>query len=223
MTDPRNFLLNSDYPLDKVVYMTSGTLTVTSSGSESTNITHGLTFRPLMVFSHSDDSAFTTSRTNGQLPFGPAEQWGVSVDTDSDTNIRVLGFNTSATTKTIYWRAYAFMPSNVNLDADPTASTATNFVLNTDNNYMKLLDSDYITMPSAGNTITVTHGLGYRPTVQIWERLGTGVERILPLLVSDPADTTSNRINVGTSTITFTSGSGGTEATNYHYRIYTDD
>jgi hypothetical protein len=223
MTDSRNLLLDSDYPLDKVVYMTSGTLAVTSFGSESTTITHGLGFRPLMVFSFSDTSDFAISKTNGFLPYGSFEQWGVTVDTDSPTTIRVFGYNTSGVTKTIYWRAYALMPSNANVNVSPTASTASNFVLNTDYNYMKLFDSDYITMPSSGNTTTVTHDLGYRPRVQIWELLPTGLERLVGILTPDTSDTSSNRINLTTTTLTFRRGSSGAEPTNYHYRIYLDD
>lgn len=219
----KRMLLSTDYPLDKVVYITSGVLVVTSSGSESQTISHGLTFRPLMVFSHSDDPDFTVSRTNGLLPFGPAEQWGVSVDTDSDTTIRVLGFNSSSTSKTIYWRAYGFMPSTANEDAPFNAVDGQPLAFNTDRNYMKLFASGYIEMPASGLTTSVAHGLLYRPRVQIWERLPSGIERLLPLAVSDPTDTFSNRVNVTTSSIDFTRGSDGLEPTHYHYRIYLDD
>lgn len=177
MTDPRNFLLNSDYPLDKVIYRATGSFAIGAGfATASATIPHGLSFTPLPVLQWSTTSDFSVVYEAGS---GPAPDdiisniLGIALECTADSNsidIDASNFNTSS--YTIYYRVFCFMPSDVNVDADPTQDEGDSFILNTDQNYAKLFDSGKLTLAT---TTTVTHDLGYEPQVFMWIEDGSGI------------------------------------------------
>jgi hypothetical protein len=177
VTDARNFLVNSDFPLDKVIYRATGSFALGAYFSTvSVAVPHGLSFTPLPVIQWSTSSDFSVVYEAGS---GPAPEdiilniLGVAVTCTADgTNIDIDATNFKSTALTIYYRIFCFMPSNVNVDADSTQDTGDNFVLNTDQNYTKLFDSGVL---SLSTTTTVTHGLGYIPQVFMWIEDGSGI------------------------------------------------
>lgn len=176
MTDPRNFLLNTDYPLDKVIYRSTGSFAIGAGfATASASISHGLSFTPLPVLQWSTSSDFSVVYEAGS---GPAPDdiisniVGIAVDCTADSNsidISASNFNTSA--YTIYYRVFCFMPSDVNADVNSTQDEGDNFVLNTDQNYAKLFDSGKLLLSSS---TTVTHSLGYEPQVFMWIESAAG-------------------------------------------------
>jgi hypothetical protein len=210
MTDPRNFLLNTDYPLDKVVYMTSGSFSAAGGGGLGTvhQFNHGLSYTPLIVGTWSTNSDFSTSREGGYFAFEGTDPNTIYTQFFANsTKITVSTFNPPAPAVTIYYRIYAFMPSNVNVDSSFTTASADTFALNTDYNYTKLFSSGIAT---AAATTTITHDLGFRPQVMAW------------IKDSSVAYGTSMVVDMGyvkatTTTVVITSPSK-----DIHYRIYAD-
>ena len=163
-----NMLIDSDYPLDKIIYMTSGSFVLPgySGLGTITQVPHFLPFRPLVIGTWSTDANFTTSKECFAPIFTDVDGTYVEASAD-DTYVTLNGINyvVGAADKTIYFRVYGFMPSDVNLNAPFTASAADKFALSTDYNYTKLYYNDII--PATAST-AITHNFGYRPQVIAW-------------------------------------------------------
>lgn len=168
--DHRNFLLNTDFPIDKIIYKDSGSFSATSDiivgGGLGTihNVAHGLGFMPLIVGNFSTSPDFLTTNEIF-MPIYPEANGIYGITNSSTTEYSVQVMNYSPNTVTVYYRVYGFMPSNVAETAVPTSALADNFVLNTDYNYSKLYYNDVL--PDV-TTTTITHNLGYRPQVMAW-------------------------------------------------------
>lgn len=223
MTDPRNFLVNSDYPLDKVVYRTTGSFSLaTYFDSKTTTIPHGLPFTPLVSMSWSTTSDFSVCYEAGSGP-APTDSTrhylGITGDVYADaTNIVINSSNFISSATTIYYRIFAFAPSTYTSDVSSTQDTGDNFVLNTDYNYTKLLTSGKLTLAS---TDTVTHSLGYIPQVQTWVEAADG--KVYPpqsnMTLYYPG-TAEVGVKTTTTTLVFSGLAAG--YTYGHYRIYMD-
>jgi hypothetical protein len=224
MTDPRNFLLNTDYPLDKIVYMTSGSISVPNGTSDITpgvTIPHNLPFIPLAIMLWSNTSDFEVCNESMDLAYatsyfpGPAAGQIYDISADA-TNLSILRLNSSGSAKTVYYRIFCFAPSNADIDSVVTAtqSVGSNFIINTDYNYMKLVANGILTPTST----TYTHNLGYVPRVQIWAEFTDGtIERQIEFQDVQGSTAATGGVKVTTTTL---------EALNYtpkiHYRIYAD-
>jgi hypothetical protein len=208
MTDPKKFLLNSDYPLDKIVYMTSGTFVSNAVGGGSVTIPHGLGFMPLPYIQWSLNSDFSTCQEITERPgdlYPTVFPYIVSYESNA-TNIIINFFNGALAQTTYYYRIICFMPTDINADVTNIASLADDFILNTDYNYTKLF------MSGINTSTTVTHNLGYVPQVMWWYE--SSADKILsPVNLGYP---TTNTPYVTTTTVVFPN-------TNYHYRIYIDE
>ena len=205
--DPRDFLLNTDYEMDKIVYFNTGSL---NSGS-STSIQHNLGFIPLVFGVCSFNSDFSDPRT---IPYNYQLQSDyVTFSATADgTNIN-LSFNTAnGSPGAIYYRIYAFEPSNSAATIAPTNNHASQFILNTDYNYCKLCKKGII--DSDGS---VSHNLGYIPQVLAWSESGGVITPIDESTPSDPITNQPTQVIVTTSSITFQNIGKA------HYRIYYDE
>jgi hypothetical protein len=210
MTDSRNLLLDTDYPLDKIIYMTSGSFSAAGGGGLDTvyEITHNLGFTPLVIGTWSTDIGFSTSREGGFFAFEGTDPNTIYTQFFANsTKITVTTSNPTASSVTIYYRIYAFTPSDVNLDASFTTSVADIFALNTDYNYTKLYSSGIAT---AAAITTITHGLGYRPQVMAWIKDGSA------------AYGTSMVVDMGYVKATATTVVITSPNKDIHYRIYAD-
>ena len=226
MADPRNFLLNTDYPMDQIVYLKEGSFVQGDTGSFTINIPHNLPFTPLpeMVWSHTADFAICQT--------GPDEtymdnQWTTMVGEyyqvlANDTNIIIQGNNNSGTTKTIYYRIWAFAPSTASLDSivSSTIDTGDNFILNTDYNYMKLAYNGYL--PISGTQSVFTHNLGYIPRVKVWAISGiTDPLVYIQSISTDPTGSSGSSVGLYvTTTQIIMMNNGGYNG--IEYRIYYD-
>jgi hypothetical protein len=228
VTDARNFLLNSDYPLDKVIYRASGSFALGAYFStESLSIPHGLSFTPLPVLQWSTSSDFSVVYEAGTGP--PPDDiilgfLGIAMNCTADgTNINIDVTNFKSTAYTIYYRVFGLMPSDENEEATSTQDAGDSFVLNTDQNYAKLIDSGKLTLST---TTTVTHGLGYEPQVFMWiEDSGIIYTPFTALNSSKTGSTLTPAAQRGyrvtTSQIEFKSLSPSYAYG--HYRIYADE
>lgn len=205
--DPRDFLLNTDYEMDKIVFFAEGEVANFSNDSP----THDLGFAPLVfgVFSYNSD--FSDSRT---MPYTEVTTTqSISVDVySSDTGVTIWYQDQNNTHPKIYYRLYGFEPSNSTAKVPPTSGHAKKFVLNTDYNYCKLFKKGII-----NGTGSVTHNLGYIPQVLVWEQNGN---IIIPIDDSAPSDPWVGYVRYVNVTPTEISAHGYSKV---HYRIYYDE
>lgn len=218
----KNMLLSTDYPLDKIIYLKSGSTDAPTPTTVDVNFAHELPFTPLLVGTWSYDPTFATSYMAGFQPYAPAASTSVTVQSNA-VNTRIVIGNNTGSPKTIYWRIYGYMPSDVDQDVVATAIAADNFTFNTDFNYTKLFASGLADITSS--TQTITHDLGYRPQVEVWFELATiaGQYEREYLGIANPGDTFYNAVYVTNTTVQFRKGTGGGQSNKYYYRIYLDE
>ena len=174
MTDARNFLIDSDFPLDKLVVVKQSSFSVPDTGFGAVDITlhtHNFGYTPLPMLLWSNQSNFQLTYTffdadpNFILGF---QLYDVSAD---PTKISVRCTNTTGSTKIVYYKLFAYPPSNIGLGTAPaTATLGSNLQLDTDFNYLKLMKADRLTVASP----VFSHNLGYVPTVLVWACLNSG-------------------------------------------------
>lgn len=168
VANAKNFLLNSDYPTDKVIFQQSYSVAIGASSYNDVTVAHGLGFTPLLSAQWSTSSTMTPTysigggpRTSGSLTY----QTGISSD---GTNIYISTTNTTASPVTLYFTVYGLMPSATNTDASFTSFSSDLFGFNTDYNYAKLYDASSFSVGTGTSTSTIAHNLGYVPQVAVW-------------------------------------------------------
>lgn len=203
--DPRDFLLNTDYEMDKIIYFKDGEL---SAGQYDVDIPHGLNFTPLIFGVCAFNSDFSDSRS---VPYDYQTQSNTTQFTAmaNSTNVRVSYINYSGSPAKIYYRLYGFEPSDSRAKVGKTSKYAKNFILNTDYNYCKLFKKGVIS-PSS----TVDHKLGYLPQTLVWQETNGW---IMPVEQSF----TGSAIIVTNQSILFQYPALGIDK--FHYRIYYDE
>lgn len=214
--NPRKFLLNTDYEMDKIIFFTSGSIKP-SDGNKSIN--HTLGFAPLIFGVCSFNSNFNDPRT---IPYNYSTQSNTIAFTAQATSsqIKISCTNYSNPSASMYYRIYAFEPSTSSARIAPTANVANKFILNTDYNYCKLCKKG--TMSGNGQH-SVSHNLGYIPQTLIWaESNGT----IIPIDHSngwyDPILGEAFGVQVNNSNVV-SNFPGSANYNTIHYRIYYDE
>ena len=173
--DPRDFLLNTDYEMDKLVLLKQGEFT------SSIEIPHNLSFTPLPFGVWSTDEDFDSVNTIGAVDPND-EPWytpalGVECYADA-TKIKLTSSGNTNNTK-IYYRIYAFEPDDSKNNAPFTSQKAKKFILNTDYNYCKVKAHGVFT--ASGQSYE--HNLGYLPQVMAWY-VTTADQKVYPLMSS---------------------------------------
>lgn len=214
--DPRKFLLNTDYEMDKIIYFTSGSITASEI---SKTIDHTLGFAPLIFGVCAFDESFNDPRT---IPYEYiTTQNTISLTAQAtSTQIKIYYTNYTDQNTPIYYRIYAFEPSTSSAQILPTSSLAKKFILNTDYNYCKLFKKGTL---SGNGQHSVTHNLGYLPQTLIWaESSGT----IIPIDHSngwyDPILNEPFGVQV-TSSQVISDFPATANFDTIHYRIYYDE
>lgn len=220
LANAKNFLLSSDYSMDKIIFMASGSVTVSAGGADDNYTNHNLPVLPLMKGVWSYTSNFSNSYDMGQ-PLYSDNDVSVLVQSNS-TQYRVYAFNNGGSSKTIYWRVFGVMDTTDTSTLDFTASTADSFVLNTDYNYTKLYLSGDANISSS--SVNIDHDLGYKPQVDVWfeAALIPGQYQTQYLGISNDGGV-YNSIRITNSQLQFVKGSLAGQSTKYKYRIYLDE
>lgn len=200
MANPNDFLLNTDYEMDKIILFNQGEFTNTIQFS------HKLGFTPLIFGVWSTDADFySVNPINGEIDNsvlsvrGIANASNVTLTAGGNSNNRLLRY-----------RVYGLMPSNINKAVQPTARFARKFAFNTDYNYCKLMRAGIFT--HSGEEFH--HNLSYIPQVIAWSETNNGIR---PLTQANEQTGTGLRVT-GNRLIC---GSGVTN--NIHWRIYYDE
>ena len=184
--DPREFLLNSDYEMDKIIYFHEEERTV--SGYTTVSFPHNLRTVPLVFGIWSNNPDFSNSHEINDYGLNPWSPDLICSATADLTNINLTLIpkyeNNQYVSTTFYIRIFGFEPydehkqglESYNLPKitfqkiPPTSKYAKQFIINTDYNYLKLLKAG----GSIGNyqNPTYVHNLGYVPQVMTWNTLG---------------------------------------------------
>ena len=161
--NPKDFLLNTDYELDKIIFVKTGDFV------SSTEFSYNLNFTPLIFGIWSTSSDFSSANILGPqitaepIPglYTPPLTVGCRALPDK---IKLTAIGEGADSTRIYYRLYGFAHPNSNSNVPTTSNLAHSFSLNTDYNYRKLKEAGEFT--SGGQTYQ--HNLGYLPQVMAW-------------------------------------------------------
>lgn len=229
MANPSDFLFNSDYQVDQVVYLKSLHFTM-GAGSYGTGatVTHGLPFRPLPMGSWSTSSDFSSTvyeiGTEMRDSYGSVQ---VAVDVlANETSIQAIGTNNTDSSVTVYLNIFCLAPPDWSGgEIETTASDSNTFILSTDYNYCKLVKEDYIDVPQ-NTTVSVPHGMSTVPQALVWYVNTGGYVYQIP---GSSLDGSSNASGSGDSwyyvdetNFTVINHSLITGSTRVYYRIYGD-
>ena len=195
MANPNDFLLNTDYELDKIIYFHEGQFT------NSTEFEHKLGFIPLVFGVWSTDENFYSpnpiaGEVDTSVEPGYSPLLSVAAEATATTVKLTCAGNTN--NQVIYYRIYGFEPSDTKSKASATSKYAKNLVFDSDYNYCKLMKEGTFTQTGQ----VFEHKLGYIPQVLAWEHELLPVETIRPLTLYS-ADT---NYGVKVSATTLTSG-----------------
>ena len=206
--DPRDFYLNTDYEMDKIIYFTKGSI----EAGQTKNIQHKLGFAPLVFGIFAFNSDISDPRT---LPFQQVTPDStIAFTLFANSSVVQIGYgNYTDNPPPAYYYIYAFEPSDSRAKIGATSKSANNFILNTDYNYCKLYKKGIVN----GDT-TIAHNLGYIPQVLAWREDNNGlITPIEDIMLDDPFANTPSWVRVTDSEVSF-KNTGKT-----HYRIYYDE
>lgn len=178
MPDYKKFKSSSEQPTDLVVMFLQGQ---TSFEYGSFSMAHSLGFAPLIFGFWSDTADFTApipfSLSPGISYLDPITYqflpiWDSIQLSTTTTKIEMIA--TQATPHDVYFRIYALMPTDQDVDVATTSQFAEYFIINSDWNYRKVLLAGDVeierdtTQFLTAKPITINHNLGYKPQVMAW-------------------------------------------------------
>ncbi len=210
MVDARNFLLNSEFPMDQIAGFLSGSFTVANGNIQTADIAHNLPFTPLPIGSWSYSATFDTSFPTITDYNGNGARPSVTMQANGSV-LRITSSNYTGGDKQIFWRCFFLIPSTVDPDIPSTAVNSLNLSFSTDYNYTKLLKEGYVTSSGA-----INHSLQYRPQVALWGQLSNGF--VQQYEICDARPSPSDAAEVTATDLILTIGS----FVGVHYRIYGD-
>ena len=170
--DPRDFLLNTDYEMDKIIYAKDFTWTVSSA--TYLDVAHDLAVAPLVFGIWSYNADFSDPRMLGEYddPWGNQNQ----VSAMGYRHKIRFGLETNSGQVTFYAKVFAFEPNSqpdwateswIHKALPKTSGLAKQFIINTDYNYLKLIWSGRKELAIGG--WSHEHNLGYVPQVLSWD------------------------------------------------------
>lgn len=214
MADPRDFLLNTDYEMDKIVYFKDGDMLPDNTYVDDFD----LGFTPLVFAAFSFTEDFSDTKMN-YAQYGTAGTDEVLIEINARSDGVVINYKNDAhPDQKLYYRIYGFEPTTSTANLPSTQNKAKEFILNTDYNYCKLYEKGV-----ANENTTITHNLGYIPLVLAWEEspwTNPSPNIVNPCFYSGAEDSGIASVNVTTSSVTIT---GVQPNHKVHYRIYYDE
>ena len=206
------FLFNSDYPIDKLVWLYEGEQTL-SGGYKEFTLTHSVGAQLFVqgIWSADDWATtmpFCTERVSGQTY---AFFTTLYSNTTNVVGTIMLDGGGSKKIKVRLW-GVVHEGETLGTNLNPTATLSANrFVLNTDNNYPQLLMDGYANPGTA-----IYHNLGEMAYTDVWYKASwaSGYSYVNDICSGFGAN---NQVNITTNGLYVGSGSN---ITKYYYRIY---
>ncbi len=212
MANPTDFLLNTDYEMDKIVYYKSGEIMPSDNEIYVDNFDLG--FIPLVFATLSYTEDFSDTKMSSTI----AEDGTTIILQAYSDGVTIQYKNPNNPNQKLYYRIYGFEPSNSTASVGKTQKDAKQFILNTDYNYCKLYKKGIAT-----SNIIIPHNLGYVPLVLAWQENkwnnpAPGI--VTPCWFSGAEDSNIASVSVTSSEVQI---SGIPTNAKVHYRIYYEE
>ena len=173
--DVKNFRINTDYPMDKVIFLKEVTITPNSYGEFDQTFSHGLGAIPFCKAVITDDGWNTTYQSGFEKRHESGQYSEKLFRVYSNaTSVRVYGWLADTSqgqqVKPVTIRIWGVFNESAtqNVDVPPTRNQSTNsFIINSDYNYLSLFAEGTINVP-LGGVMSYNHNLGYVPMVDVW-------------------------------------------------------
>lgn len=220
--DSRQFLISSDFPIDKVIYRSAVIpFPVPAFDFRPLSVPNpvGKLFLPISQFSLTSDFSGSIYDINSGAWDGGFQSYQTAISLGV-SSIDFVCSNNTASAITIYIRLVGLPIDGLDYSGVPYTNEYQSLQVNTDDNYMKLLQSSSVNV-AVGATATIDHGLGYPPRTLIWgEQSGTifPVTAILRDFVFGDSGITPSLSNTSLSI-----KNDLLSPATVHYRIYTDN
>lgn len=172
MTKPKDFISSSDYPVPVLALKMSTSLQVPVGEYWNENqkaLPHGLPFTPLIVGQWSTNGNFNPAYDlSTQIPlfYGSGRPQFVVVVGADNRNIYIDCSHNNQSLTTFYFRLTGFIPPDYEGRVS-SVEDSSNFTLNSDFNYPKILEQRKINV-DANTDFIINHNLGYVPQARLW-------------------------------------------------------
>ena len=170
MANIENFIFDSDYPTDKIVFMHEGEINITSTWSYCRDFVN--THIPTQLYAEGDyklPGSDTVYPIDGSTSGESSTQVTLASFMYQDecwTVVTALTTESSLVGKKLPYRIWGYYDEeaakNININATTNVSKS-KLALNTDNNYPRFLGDKHIQQGQ-----TYTHNLGFIPIVRAW-------------------------------------------------------
>lgn len=162
----QDFLLNSDYPIDKIVFLREVQIPVSANTNFSETIAHKLGSTPFCNAVFSTDGWNTTYQSGAQEMDDSGQSFIKKFVVASDeSNVYIKGVtNISGTVAVRVWGVFQ-EDNTYNVDAPPTSAN-TSFIINSDYNYPSLVKDGVVDATSS--PVSIEYKLGYIPFTDLW-------------------------------------------------------
>lgn len=226
----KNFRINTDYPMDKVIFLKEVTITPDSSGTFDQAFAHGLGAIPFCKGVVTDDG-WNTTYQSGFNELAESGQYAEKVFRvySNETSVRVYGWLADVSqgqqVKPVTIRVWGVFNESAtqNVDVPPTRNESTNsFIINSDFNYLSLFAEGMVDVPVGGERV-FNHNLGYVPAVDVWvKENGWWNEMSSGDSFTNDSEIPSitNSVSVETNRVVFRRGNEWFGYSQYYYRIY---
>lgn len=217
----RGTILNTDYPIDKVIYRSAVIpVAISSFGFNDISVPNPLGVKFLPIAQFSLDPTFETNvyDENSGPWSGGFEMYSTAVYITA-SEIKITTNNNTAPAVTLYFRIIGLPIKGSTLDY-PHTSGYEPFVFNTDDNYMKLYLSDMRTLATTAS-FDISHNLGYKPRCLFWADYAQGLGLVTFVSADYVAGGYTVIPRVGNTGISVQNMTFAT--VDVHYRVYIED
>lgn len=174
LSSSRQMVIDTDYPMDKVIKIPSGSFTMTASGNGYVVIPHGLPFKPLCGGNWSLVSNFSVQYEFSSGPYPapfPGFIFSRTINVYADATNIYLSYDNLSSAVTAYYRIYCFQPPQDNSLIPSVVAGSDSYTINSELNNSKLAFSGRVNLPAGtGSTqlVNVIHNLGVIPQAIGW-------------------------------------------------------
>lgn len=215
-----DFLLNTDYPIDKVIYRSSiFSMSLAAYDYQPASFAHGNggIFLPLAQWSFSPTFASGVYDIGTSPVSSGVTLYNGDVTVDA-TNINYAFQNNTPSPVVVYFRVVGLAIPGSDRSV-PGTSEYQDLVLNTDNNYLKIVSEGQGDINNT-QSLTITHGLGYLPKTLVWSSFdgGTTIFRVDGMGRDFLYGDSGNLVTVSASSVIITNLFGITQK--YYYKVY---
>ena len=211
----QDFLLNTDYSADKIVWLKEGTINA-NAGSNDITLSHsfGVNLFVRGVFSRDNFQTAYEFGTEKYMPNSLVLDFNSYIVSDTSEVLAHITLNSSSTVQYRLWGVVNEAETQ-NLDISGTASDTTNeFIVNTKYNLPRLYAEGY-----ANPDTDYIHSLGFIPYVDVWAYdQYMNKWTLLPVGIFGSAFGVGSPIKVDSSKVYFTNQNA--TYNNFYYRVY---